>query len=551
MPVRHYCTYFDHRYLPRGLTLMRSIRAFAPDSRFYVLALDDKCKEMLDRMALPGVTAVPLRELEAADPQLLACRANRSLIEYYFTCTPCFPLYLLQRFGAEIDLITYLDSDLLFFADPEIVFEEFGNASVAITPHRFSPERQHLVRYGIYNVGWVSWRNDPEGRRCLADYRSDCIAWCHDRLEDGKFGDQKYLDVWPDRYQGVHAIAHPGVNLAPWNINSHRLEERDGRLVIGDLPVVFWHFHALKEVTPGQWAAGLDDHIQATNPGLLPLIYQPYINRLRTVETALKERYGFERELGPHIRYDAGRPQATPQPQGANPGYTIVDRAGALAVTGEAWLHEDVAARQAAAYRNLLDAMKAGKVRKDLGVAAQAVRATGLAELSLLEVGCGSGYYTEVFDTLVGPGLRYTGLDYSEAMIALARRSYPGRDFQVGDATALPYADGAFDVVMNGVSLMHIMDYRAAIREACRVSRRFVLFHTATLVDQRATTWLRKSAYGRPTAEVIINEGEFRALLAREGLFTVGVWESIPYNLQPVLGVPSYTRTYLCERLDA
>lgn len=559
MTVRHYCTYFDHRYLPRGLAMMRSIRAFNPDARFYVLALDDTCKDIIDRLETPGITAIALSELEAADPELLATRQGRSLIEYYFTCTPCFPRYLFQRYGLDIDLLTYLDSDLLFFADPEIVFAEIGSASITITPHRFSPERVHLVKFGIYNVGWVSWRNDAEGWRCLQEYRKDCLDWCHDTLDGDRYGDQKYLDKWPQRYQGVQAIAHPGVNLAPWNINNHRLEFRDGRPFVSDQPVVFWHFHALKETAPGRWAASLDDNILSHNPELIPRIYQPYIDRLRTIETALTERYGFSRTHGPHIRYDANRPSAAPaaqppapasRPQVASQAYTIIDADIARAVTNEAWLHDDVADRQAAAYRNLLAAMKAGKVRLDLAVAAQAVRATGLTMPSLLEVGCGSGYYAEVFETLVKPNLRYTGLDYSEAMIALAQKTYPGRDFEVGDATALPYPDRSFDIVMNGVSLMHIMDYRKAISEARRVARHFVLFHTATLIDQRPTTYLRKDAYGRPTAEVIINEGEFRALLARDGMFVAGVWDSIPYNLKPVLGVPSYTRTFLCGLLD-
>jgi hypothetical protein len=48
---------------------------------------------------------------------------------------------------------------------------------------------------------------------------------------------------------------------------------------------------------------------------------------------------------------------------------------------------------------------------------------------------------------------------WSDAMIARARLHYPSTAFEVADATALPYTDGAFDIVFNGVSLMHIVEY--------------------------------------------------------------------------------------------
>ncbi len=70
---------------------------------------------------------------------------------------------------------------------------------------------------------------------------------------------------------------------------------------------------------------------------------------------------------------------------------------------------------------NLLADMHRGNVRLDLEIAAQAIAATGLSNPSLLEIGCGSGYYAEVLATLIPGGVRYTGLDYSAPMIERAR----------------------------------------------------------------------------------------------------------------------------------
>ncbi|MCP6757053.1 class I SAM-dependent methyltransferase, partial [Klebsiella pneumoniae] len=76
---------------------------------------------------------------------------------------------------------------------------------------------------------------------------------------------------------------------------------------------------------------------------------------------------------------------------------------------------------------------------------------------------------------------------------------YPAGAFGVADATRLPYPDRAFDIVFNGVSLMHIIDYAAAIREAARVSSGFCIFHSVPMFDgDQATTFLQKYAYGAP-----------------------------------------------------
>ena len=63
----------------------------------------------------------------------------------------------------------------------------------------------------------------------------------------------------------------------------------------------------------------------------------------------------------------------------------------------------------------------------------------GTAPLSLLEVGCASGYYTEVIDKLAPRPFHYTGVDFSEEMIRLAKQYYPESRFLVADARVLPF----------------------------------------------------------------------------------------------------------------
>src|SRR3954452_24976243 len=166
-----------------------------------------------------------------------------------------------------------------------------------------------------------------------------------------------------------------------------------------------------------------------------------------------------------------------------------LEEARELAVSCDGWRAARTAARQERAYRSLLSAMKRGEPRLDFRIAAEAVAATGLADPSLIEVGCGSGDYSEVFAALVPGGVRYTGIDYSSVMIERARARAPSGRFEIADATGLPYADRAFDIVFNGVSLMHILDYPAAISEAARVADRYCIFHTVPVFTDFSTSF--------------------------------------------------------------
>jgi SAM-dependent methyltransferase len=250
----------------------------------------------------------------------------------------------------------------------------------------------------------------------------------------------------------------------------------------------------------------------------------------------------FLRRAYAHIRY-----RLRPPPPAVSTEYEIVDGWEAGDDAG-GWRESDVAQRQQAAFEPLLEAARQGRPRVDFQVAARALEATGIARPSVVEVGCGSGYYSEMLPLLLGRPVDYLGLDYSPPMVTLARQIYPAARFLSGDACALPLGSGSFDVVLSGTSLMHIVEYERAIAEGVRVARAWCIFHTVTLLERRATTLLRKRAYGAPVLEVVFNRGELEAAFARHGLRIVQRYESIPYDLAASLGESTQTWTYLCQK---
>jgi ubiquinone/menaquinone biosynthesis C-methylase UbiE len=224
-----------------------------------------------------------------------------------------------------------------------------------------------------------------------------------------------------------------------------------------------------------------------------------------------------------------------------------VEEARSLLTSSGGWLSARTAKRQARAYQALIAAMKQGAPRNDLKTAAEAIAATRISNPHVLEVGCGGGYYSDVFATLLPGSIRYTGIDYSEVMIAQARAQYPSTAFQVADATRLPYPDRAFDIVFNGVSLMHIVDYQAAIREATRVTARFCVFHSVPVFSDHDhhTTFLTKYAYGAPVVEIVYGKQELMSLCSDAGLHLEREWPCMPYDVYDATGHHSTAETYL------
>ena len=282
----YYCTYFDSHYLLRGLALYRSLKQHCPAFQLWVLCMDRRCYDTLVQLKLPNVQLIALEDFEAGDQELLSAKKNRTLIEYYFTCTPSLPLFILDR-HPEVDQITYLDADLFFFDSPIPLYDEIGANSIGIIEHRLAPNLRHKRKYGIYNVGWLAFKRDEHALACLHWWREQCIEWCYDRVEDGRFADQKYLDSWPSRFPGVIVLQHKGANLAPWNLANYKIREDRGRVCVDDQPLIFFHFHGLKKVNAWLYNHSLADYRVRISPTVLRSIYAPYIANLLDVSQEL------------------------------------------------------------------------------------------------------------------------------------------------------------------------------------------------------------------------------------------------------------------------
>ena len=237
--VEHFVTLFDSTFLPMGLCLHDSLMRHAGAFHLWILCVDDRVEDQLARLQLPNVSLIALHSVETEE--LLRVKPGRSKGEYCWTLTPFTPGFVFAR-DASIERVTYLDSDIFFFDQPQMLLKEFEQSGkhILITDHAYDPDYDYTEQSGRYCVQFMTFRNTPQARTVTRWWQERCIEWCYDRNEPGRFGDQKYLDDWPERFgDAVHVLRQFERTLAPWNVRY--FETRDGFLKAD-----FYHFHGFR-----------------------------------------------------------------------------------------------------------------------------------------------------------------------------------------------------------------------------------------------------------------------------------------------------------------
>jgi hypothetical protein len=179
-----------------------------------------------------------------------------------------------------------------------------NNRSVLIIEHRYSPDRADLeAGNGRFNVGLVSFRNNAEGKKVLSWWRERCLEWCYFRVEDGKMGDQMYLNCWPDQFEGVHILKHLGGGLAPWNIKNYKISKVGSVAFVNSDRLIFYHFHAFRIFKTLDFEPAAN---YIFNWVELRLIYRPYITALKNAVSLVKSidpnfNFGFSDRPNPWI----------------------------------------------------------------------------------------------------------------------------------------------------------------------------------------------------------------------------------------------------------
>jgi hypothetical protein len=197
--------------------------------------------------------------------------------------SPVLPLYALETYP-DIDFITTLDADIFFFNSPKSLFDTFENYSIMITAHDFANNLKHLEIHGRYNVSFQSFRRDGEGFACLNEWKKQCLQWCFDRLDDGKFADQKFLDSWNSEFTRVLELSGNGAGIAPWNISKYKISYKNKVVYCGEHPLIFYHFQGLRLINSKWFKHNLmEDYKVNITSGIKNILYKTYLEILLQV----------------------------------------------------------------------------------------------------------------------------------------------------------------------------------------------------------------------------------------------------------------------------
>jgi hypothetical protein len=230
----NFVTLFDSLYLPQAIALHNSMQKHIKDYLLWMLCVDEISYLTLSHLKLPNTMLLNLSEIET--DELKEVKRKRTPGEYCWTLTPFAPDFVFER-DQSIQRVTYIDADIWFRKSPDIIFDEFSSSdkAVMITDHGYAPEFDHNVTAGQYCVQFMIFKK-YESEHIRKHWQHSCLDWCFARHENGKFGDQKYLDDWGSLFPNqIHILSNRELTLAPWNAT---------RFPFGNS--IFYHFHGLK-----------------------------------------------------------------------------------------------------------------------------------------------------------------------------------------------------------------------------------------------------------------------------------------------------------------
>ena len=377
----------------------------------------------------------------------------------------------------------------------------------------------------------MTFRRDERGLEALHWWRDRCLEWCYFRVEDGKMGDQKYLDDWPERFPGVHVLEHPGGGLAPWNVERYELARRNGSVLVDDRELVFYHYHSLRlyrGVTlaraleqfsdVSRFTAGSTRFVWAMNYPVgeteRELVWGPYLLQLGQAMRDVPEGEGFRGVGGTTelLRYVARpwRAYLRAVARGAARKLTRGDHA-------QSWKAQRVAEQMLDLVRSELREPEAvPPFRAFFEAMDYALRELSLPDPArLLDFGCGVGHYSELLERRYPGRFDYTGCDYSEAMVEAARNEWSGRRFVVDDLFVTTLDLGGFDVIVAGALVDITEDYERALDVLLGSEAPFVLLHRQQVSDDRSRVEVVPGYSGQRTYRSFLNRGDLERIAAR------------------------------------
>jgi glycosyltransferase involved in cell wall biosynthesis len=305
------CTVVSRNHLAYARVVCESFRRHHPGARFFVL-LADRNQGEIDA-GREDFTLVELERLPV--PELPRFCFQYDILELNCAAKPYALRHVMRQPGVE--RVLYLDSDTFVYRELTEALELLERQSIVLTPHLVAPAvddgrkpgERHILQSGAYNAGFLALRNDATVDRLLEWWSERTFDKCINDPEQGLFVDQKWLDLVPGLFEGVHVLRNAAYNLGHWGLLHRRLEAREQGLHVNGVPLAFFHFSGLNPKSPEAISGHQDRFTLDEVPALRPL-FEDYVARVRAAgyDQCQEWPYAFARfSNGVRIPADARR----------------------------------------------------------------------------------------------------------------------------------------------------------------------------------------------------------------------------------------------------
>lgn len=169
------------------------------------------------------------------------------------------------------------------------------------------------------------------------------------------------------------------------------------------------------------------------------------------------------------------------------------------AASGETWKDQSIPLKQYEIASKELDELRGGKPNVVWETICTTIN-THITDktLNIIDVGCASGYFYEVFTQLLHADISYMGVDYSEEMIKLASKNYPGVNFSNIDIRNIDLPDKSYDLVFSNAVLEHVPEWQRGLDELCRIANKYLILSKMPAHDGPFRTEQREIYGGVP-----------------------------------------------------
>ncbi len=278
-----YCTIFDSNYLSRALVLHSSLMRVNRDAFFAFFCIDDRSADLLGGLQLER--SIVVRHEEFSSPELAKIQPFRNRGEYCWTCKPIAIEYLMGRIQ-NADWVVYVDTDMMFFSDPDAVLAG-QEAHYVLTPHRFHRAFAGFEKgAGKHNAGYVAARRSPIGQEAIGWWKNQCLISCSSIPTETTYADQKYLDYFFELFPLGQSSTQKGLNAAPWNIENYQITKKENMVEVDDMPLVLYHFQGLQLFDDGSASLYVGD--RRLGEDLRAAIYMPYMTELTRAYSTIR-----------------------------------------------------------------------------------------------------------------------------------------------------------------------------------------------------------------------------------------------------------------------